>query len=213
MALRIEDYAMIGDCETAALIGNDGSVDWLCFPRFDSPACFAALLGTEDNGRWQICPVVKPSSVQRQYRRGTLILETEFRTESGVVTLIDFMPPRTKTPDFIRIVEGKRGEVPMRMDLTIRFDYSSIVPWVRRSDDGISAIAGPDTLHLHTTVPVRGENMHSLAEFTVKEGQRVPFTLTWHASHEDEPPKSDPFESARSTEEWWRDWSGRCTYD
>jgi GH15 family glucan-1,4-alpha-glucosidase len=213
MALAIEDYAMIGDCETAALVGRDGSVDWLCLPRFDSPACFAAILGTEDNGRWLIQPACEIWDVRRRYRNGTLILETEFRNGSGVATLIDFMAPRTKAPDIIRIVEGKRGEVPMRMVLTIRFDYGSIVPWVRRTEDGIYAIAGPDTLYLHTQVPAHGQNMHTVAEFTVKEGQRVPFSLTWYPSHLEEPSRVDPFESLEHTEQWWREWSSRCRYD
>jgi len=212
MALRIEDYAMIGDCETAALVGRDGSVDWLCFPRFDSPACFAALLGTADNGRWLIQPAGDIQEVRRRYRPGTLILETEFRTGSGVATLTDFMPPRTKAPDVVRVVEGKRGEVAMRMDLTIRFDYGSIVPWVRRTSDGIYVIAGPDTVSLHTPVPLHGQNMHTVAEYSVKEGQRVPFTLTWHPSHLEEPPFEDPFENLEHTEHWWREWSSRCTY-
>lgn len=213
MALRIEDYAIIGDCETAALVGRDGSVDWLCFPRFDSPACFAALLGTADNGRWLIQPASDIHEVRRRYRPGTLILETEFRTGSGVVTLTDFMPPRTKAPDVVRVVEGKRGEVSMRMDLTIRFDYGSTVPWVRRTSDGIHAIAGPDRVSLHTPVPLHGQNMHTVAEYSVKEGQRVPFTLTWYPSHLEEPPLEDPFENLEHTEHWWREWSSRCRYD
>src|SRR2546426_1158417 len=139
MALRIEDYALIGDCHTAALVGRDGSIDWLCLPRFDSGACFAALLGTPDNGRWLIAPAGDVRAVRRRYRDRTLILETEFETEDGVVTLIDCMPPRSKTPHVVRIVEGKRGRVAMHMQLIIRFDYGSIVPWVRRTPAGISA--------------------------------------------------------------------------
>ena len=142
MACRIEDYALIGDCETAALVGRDGSVDWLSFPRFDSPACFAALLGTPDHGRWLLAPASGIQRVKRQYRTGTLILETEWYTETGAVKLIDFMPPRTRTPELIRIVEGLHGHVPMEMDLGIRFDYGSVVPWVRRLEGGIRATAG-----------------------------------------------------------------------
>ena len=212
MSLRIEDYAMIGDCETVALVGSNGSVDWLCFPRFDSPACFAALLGTPENGHWQIAPAGDIRQVRRQYREGTLILETEFRTESGLVSLIDFMPPRTKAADVMRIVHCKEGQVPMRMKLTIRFDYGSVVPWVRGTEEGLYATAGPDTLYLHTPVSCRGENMHTVADFVVSAGESVPFTLTWYHSHLDEPAPKDPLQSLEETEEWWSEWSGRCTY-
>ena len=213
MPTRIEDYAIIGDCHTVALVSRAGSIDWLCFPRFDSGACFAALLGTPEHGRWQIAPQGDVRTVQRRYRDGTLVLETEFHTDSGVVALIDCMPPRTIAPDVIRIVEGRGGQVAMKMELVIRFDYGSIVPWVRNTGHGISAIAGPDAMHMHTGVPTHGENFHTVAEFTVAAGQRVPFTLTWHPSHEDPPKEKDPFTSLRDTEQWWRKWSGRCTYD
>ena len=158
MALRIEDYALIGDCQTAALVGRDGSIDWLCLPYFSSGACFAALLGTADHGRWRIAPV-KPASTKRKYRDETLILETEFETPDGAVTLIDGMPPRSGEPDLVRIVEGRRGTVRMRMELTIRPDYGSIVPWVRRTERGIRAIAGPDSYLLDSDVPLHGENL------------------------------------------------------
>ena len=177
-ALRIEDYALIGDCQTAALVGQDGSIDWLCLPRFDSGACFAALLGTPDNGRWLIAPRVDVTAVRRQYRDDTLVLETEFETADGVVAVIDFMPSRDQDPNLVRIVEGRRGTVRMRSELVVRFDYGSIVPWVRRNDCGISAIAGPDAVTLLTPVPLRGEDLTTVAEFDVEAGQRVPFTLS-----------------------------------
>jgi GH15 family glucan-1,4-alpha-glucosidase len=170
MPSRIEEYALIGDCETAALVGRDGSIDWLCFPRFDSGACFAALLGTPEHGRWQLAPAENIRHVRRRYREGTLILETEYETESGVVTLIDWMPLRTATPDVIRLVVGKRGQVRMRMELVIRFDYGRIVPWVRRTDRGLRAVAGPDTLYCRTDIELRGEDLRTVADFTIAGG-------------------------------------------
>ncbi|HZU36095.1 MAG TPA: trehalase-like domain-containing protein, partial [Gemmataceae bacterium] len=177
MPLRIEDYALIGDCETAALVGKDGSIDWLCLPRFDSGACFAALLGKPDNGRWLLAPASEPRAVRRRYRPNTLVLETEFETAEGVVTIVDCMPIRTRNPVVVRVVEGKRGQVPMRLELIMRFDYGSIVPWVRRTDQGIRAVAGPDSLRLHAPIPLHGENLTTVADFTVAEGQRLPFVL------------------------------------
>lgn len=212
MASRIEDYALIGDCETAALVARDGSIDWLCFPRFDSAACFAALLGSRDNGRWQIAPAGEVKSVKRRYREHTLIVETEFETDTGSVRLIDFMPPRDDVPDVVRIVEGLAGSVPMHMDLTIRFDYGSIVPWVRRSDGGLHAIAGPDSLHLHTDLEVHGQNQHSVAEFEVSAGDRRYCILRWQQSHLPEPVHEDPEESLQIAEQFWKDWTGRCSY-
>jgi GH15 family glucan-1,4-alpha-glucosidase len=182
MTLRIEDYALIGDCETAALVGRDGSIDWPCVPRFDSPACFAALLGTPEHRRWLLAPASPVLAVRRQYRPGTLVLETEFETDAGVVVLIDCMPVRAHTPYLIRVVEGKRGAVPMRLELVIRLDYGSLVPWVRRTEDGLQAVGGSNALRLRAPVPLRGEAFRTVAEFTVHEGQRVPFTLTWHPS-------------------------------
>src|SRR3954463_6136004 len=158
MAQRIEDYAMIGDCRTAALVGRDGSIDWLCVPRFDSGACFAALLGEPGNGRWALGPAGKEHSSRRHYRDDTLILETEYETAEGAATVIDFMPVRDDEPNLVRIVEGKRGKVVFRTELIIRFDYGSVMPWVQRTDHGIRAIAGPDTLWVHTDVPLRGED-------------------------------------------------------
>ncbi|HEX8523678.1 MAG TPA: glycoside hydrolase family 15 protein [Tepidisphaeraceae bacterium] len=214
MSLRIEDYALIGDCQTAALVGTNGSIDWLCFPRFDSGACFAALLGHKDNGRWLLAPEGEIRSVRRRYRGDSLILETHYETEDGAVTVIDFMPPRTKDPDLCRIVVGTRGIVRMKMELTIRFDYGWVVPWVRKLEArrGMRATAGPDTLYCRTHIPLHGKNMHTVAEFQVAEGQRIPFRLTWHPTHEPEPVERDPEEELRETETWWKDWSSRCTY-
>ncbi|MGB2622383.1 MAG: glycoside hydrolase family 15 protein [Candidatus Acidiferrum sp.] len=212
MSLPIEDYAMIGDCHTAALVSKGGSIDWLCVPWFDSGACFAALVGTAENGHWTIAPAEPIRSVRRRYREGTLILETEFETESGRVTLIDCMGPRRVRPHVLRMVVGTSGQVPMNLELVIRFDYGSVVPWVRDGDGGISAIAGPDRVALRTEVPLRGENFKTLATFTVKEGERVPFELTWHPSYVDEPVELDVEQAIQETEDWWKEWSGRCTY-
>ena len=212
MASRIEDYALIGDCESAALIARDGSIDWLCFPRFDSGACFASLVGKPENGRWQICPDAPVKSIRRKYRDGTLILETEYECETGTVAIIDFMPPRTTVPDIIRIVEGRRGEVPMRMELIIRFDYGWIVPWVRRIDGGIRATAGPDTMYCRSAVEMHGEDLRTVACFTVSQGQRVPFNLTWTPTYTPQPEAEDAEESLHQTEAWWTEWSNRCTY-
>lgn len=212
MASRIEDYALLGDCQTAALVSRDGSVDWLCFPRFDSPACFAALLGTPEHGRWLLTPAIPPRSIRRRYRGDTLVLETDYETDAGAVTVIDCMPERSEELDLVRIVVGRRGEVPMRMELILRFDYGSIVPWVTHTDHGIRAIAGPDMLHLHTDVALHAEDHRTGANFTVGEGQRVPFVLMWHQSHLPAPPSIDPEETVRETEAWWREWSARCTY-
>src|SRR5262249_34029625 len=167
MSSRIEDYAIIGDCQTAALVSRDGSIDWLCFPRFDSPACFAALLGTPDNGRWLLAPNEEIRECRRHYREDTLILETDYTTENGEATVIDFMPIRTERPDLVRTVVGKRGQVAMRTELVIRFDYGSLIPWVRKEDHGIVAIAGPDKLHVRSDVPLHGENFKTVSEFTV----------------------------------------------
>jgi GH15 family glucan-1,4-alpha-glucosidase len=213
MPLRIEDYAIIGDCQTAALVGCNGSVDWLCLPRFDSPACFAALLGTPKHGRWRLAPAANVRRVTRRYREGTLILETNFETDQGEVTVTDFMPPRSTEPDLVRIVEGKKGQVAMHLELVIRFDYGSIVPWVRRTAEGVRAVGGPDTLRLQTEVPLRGENLTTAADFTVSPGERVPFVLMWHPSHEPAPAHVDPEETLQHTERWWRAWSDRCTYE
>jgi GH15 family glucan-1,4-alpha-glucosidase len=213
MACRIEDYALIGDCHTAALVGRDGSIDWLCFPRFDSGACFAALLGTPEHGRWLLAPQGEVRRTTRRYRDNTLVLETDFETDDGAVTVVDTMPPRSEEPDLVRLVVGRRGKVPMRMELVIRFDYGSFVPWVRRVKRGMRAIAGPDALLLHTPVQLRGEDLKTVAEFTVAEGEQVPFTLMWYPSHEDEPAPIDAAKTVRQTEGWWTRWADRCTYE
>lgn len=212
MPSPIEDYALIGDCETAALVSRYGSVDWLCFPRFDSGACFAALLGTPEHGRWLLTPVGDIRHIQRRYWKDTLILETEYETDTGLVTLTDWMPPRTAAPDVVRLVEGKRGQVPMRMELILRFDYGTIIPWVRRTDRGIRATAGPDTVYCHTDVKLHGENMHTVADFTVAAGQQVPFSLTWTPTYQPHPEQKAAEQSLNGTATWWQAWSERCTY-
>jgi GH15 family glucan-1,4-alpha-glucosidase len=214
VAQRIEDYGLIGDLQSGGLVGRSGSIDWLCFPRFDSGACFAALLGTEESGRWLIAPHAEVSAVRQRYRGDTLILETEFETDRGALRLIDFMPPRGTAPDVVRIVEGVRGRVPCWMELIIRFDYGSIVPWVQRIDpDTRIAIGGPDALCFRTAVESRGENLTTVAEFTVSEGERIPFVITWFPSHLDPPEAIDPEQALRDTETFWIEWSSRCAYD
>ena len=211
--MRIEDYGLIGDLQTAALVGLNGSIDWLCFPRFDSGACFSALLGDEWDGRWLLAPDCKIHRVERCYRDRTLVHELEFHTEAGVVRVIDFMPPRGQEPDVVRIVEGVEGSVPLRMELVIRFEYGSIVPWVRRAaDDMRIAVAGPDALALRTPVPMRGENLRTVAEFTVEPGEREPFVLTWYPSHQETPPAIDPESSLEETCTFWREWLGERSY-
>jgi GH15 family glucan-1,4-alpha-glucosidase len=212
MAAPIEDYALIGDTHTAALVSRAGSIDWLCLPRFDSPACFAALLGDRGNGRWLLAPAGTVREVRRRYQGDTLVLETEYRTDEGVVRVVDCMPPRQSDPDVARVVEGVSGRVPMRMELTIRFDYGSIVPWVRREGGALHAIAGPDSVWLRTPVRVRGENLSTMADFTVAEGERVPFMLTWHASHRPAPRRFDPVKALDDTEAWWGEWASGIDY-
>jgi GH15 family glucan-1,4-alpha-glucosidase len=213
MAARIEDYALLGDCQTAALVARDGSVDWLCVPRFDSGACFAALLGTPEHGRWLLAPAAPVKHSRRQYREGTLVLETEYEVEGGTVTVVDAMPPRSEVPDMIRMVVGTGGRVPMRMQLVIRFDYGAVVPWVRRMDGGIRAVAGPDTLLLRTPVELRGQGLTTVAEFTVSAGERVPFVLSWCPSHAPLPEPIDAEAVLDDTQRWWENWSARCTYE
>ena len=213
MALRIEDYALIGDTQSAALVGKDGSIDWLCLPRFDSGACFAALLGTREHGRWLLTPEAPVRRTRRGYRGDSLVLETELHTDDGVVRLVDGMPIRTRWPDLVRLVEGVKGRVRMRMELIIRFDYGSIVPWVRHSGKGaLLAVGGPDALELLSPVPTRGEGLATVASFEVAAGERLPFLLTWHPSHEDPPLPSDPVRELVETERYWQRWSERCTY-
>jgi GH15 family glucan-1,4-alpha-glucosidase len=212
MAAPIEDYALIGDTHTAGLVSREGSIDWLCLPRFDSPACFAALLGDRSNGRWLLAPAGGVQEVRRRYQGDSLVLETEYRTDDGVVRVIDCMPPRHRDPDVARVVEGIKGRVRVRMDLTIRFDYGSIVPWVRHEDGALHAVAGPDSVWLRTPVPVWGENWTTLADFTVAEGERVPFMLTWHASHRPAPRRIDPVQALGDTEAWWGEWASGIDY-
>jgi GH15 family glucan-1,4-alpha-glucosidase len=210
---RIEDYGLVGDTHTAALIGRDGSVDWLCLPRFDSGACFAALLGDERHGRWLLAPAGGVRRISRRYRSGTLVLETDFETEEGTVRVVDCMPPRQKHPNLVRIVQGLAGRVPMRMQLVVRFEYGSIVPWVSHRGRLLSAVAGPDALTLRSPVETRGENLTTVAEFAVGAGQTMPFVLTWHASYQRAPRTIDAHRALAETEEWWREWSSRCSYE
>ena len=192
MALRIEDYALIGDCHSAALVGRDGSIDWLCWPRFDSGACFASILGTPEHGRWLLAPAparaggAEPLAIGRAYHGDTLILQSVFRTGTGAVAVVDFMPVRDGTPQLVRVVRGLRGTVDMRMELVLRFDYGLIVPWVRKLEDGsgIRAVGGPDMVVLRAPVPMEGEDLKTVARFTVKQGQRMPFVLSYAPSHQ-----------------------------
>ncbi|SFK07554.1 Glucoamylase (glucan-1,4-alpha-glucosidase), GH15 family [Amycolatopsis sacchari] len=212
MAL-IEDYALLGDLHTAALVSRDGAVDWLCLPRFDSPACFAALLDDEKAGSWRLAPASGGPATRRGYRGDTLVLSSEWDTPEGTVRVLDFMPPRGEAPDVVRIVEGVSGRVPMRMSLRLRFDYGSIVPWVRRQDGGLATVAGPDAVWLRTPVPLHGDDSATTAEFTVAEGERVPFVLTHRESHLPHPKVADPEESLRDTERFWTEWISRCRYE
>ncbi len=213
MPLPIEDYALIGDCHTAALVGRDGSIDWLCLPRFDADACFAALLGGPEQGRWLIAPAAADlTRTRRSYRDGTLILETVFETDDGAARLIDCMPLSSERWDVVRIVEGLRGSVAMRMELIIRFGYGAIVPWVRQPDGTLLATAGPDTLELHTRIATRGEQLHTVADFDLHAGERVPFVLNYRPSHELAQPAIDPEAMLQRTEEAWRAWSARGSY-
>jgi GH15 family glucan-1,4-alpha-glucosidase len=213
MALLIEDYALLGDTQSAALVGRDGSIDWLCLPRFDSGAVFAALLGTEQHGRWLIAPAGEVTAVRRRYRGESLVLETEFETAEGTVRLLDFMPPRGEAPDVVRIAEGVSGRVPMRMELRLRFDYGRVVPWVRRDDGAIVAVAGPDSCWLRTPVETHGEDLATVAEFLLEPGDRMPFVLTWRESHQPAPEPVHPDRALRETENYWRQWLEQCTYD
>ncbi|MFE3326219.1 glycoside hydrolase family 15 protein [Streptomyces sp. NPDC059176] len=219
MTQRIEDYALIGDLQTAGLVGKNGSIDWLCLPRFDSGACFTALLGTEDNGHWRIAPKGAGNCTRRSYLPGTLVLESVWETRTGTVKVIDFMPQRDTAPDVVRIVEGVSGTVDMLATLRLRFDYGSIVPWMRRAEGHRVAVAGPDSVWLRIespeAVPVKtwGQQFSTCSSFTVGEGDAVAFVLTWHPSHRPRPRLIDPFEALRHSVEDWTEWSGRCTYD
>jgi GH15 family glucan-1,4-alpha-glucosidase len=214
MPLRIEDYALIGDCQTAALVGKDGSIDWLCLPRFDSAACFAALLGGPEHGRWLLAPRVPVKRVTRAYRDGSLILDTTFQTDDAEVVVTDCMPLRDSLPHIVRSVRGVRGRMPMRTELVVRFDYGSIVPWVRKArGGGIRAIAGPDSIVLQSDVPLRGENLTTVAEFDVAQGDVVSMVLTWHPSHAREPHEVDGAAIIERTERAWEAWSAKNTYE
>jgi GH15 family glucan-1,4-alpha-glucosidase len=215
VSCRIEDYGLIGDCETAALVGRDGSIDWLCWPAFDSDACFAALLGTHKHGRWLIAPADEITKTSRRYRDNTLILETRFETEGGVVELIDFMPPRGNASDVVRLVRGVSGRVKLRMQLVIRFGFGTDIPWVRKNADGpdLLAICGPDMTVLRTPVETRGEDLTTVADFWVGEGETVPFVLTYGPSHLPVPAPIDPLVALQETETFWSEWSSRCTYE
>ncbi len=208
----LEDYALLGDTESAALVSAHGSIDWLCFPRFDSPACFSALLGTPDHGRWLLAPSDGRRSTRRAYRDGGLVLETHYETEGGAVSVVDCMPPRDGLPDLVRVVRGDAGRVEMRMELVIRFDYGHIIPWVRRVEGRTVALGGPDGLVLTTPVPVHGEELRTLATFVVSEGDEVPFDLTWFPSHQPVPAAIDPLAAVEEADQWWRAWAGQLTY-
>ncbi len=219
MASRIEDYALLGDCQSAALVSSSGSIDWLCLPRFDSDACFAALIGTEENGFWRIAPVSPVRRVRRAYREGSLALETEMTTDEGTILLIDFMAVGEPAADLVRIVVGKHGTVPMRMELVLRAGYGRTVPWVQRLDDdkhvGIQAIAGPDRFRLTTTpaAPLHGKDLRTLADFVVRAGDRVPFVFDWTPSHLPPPPQVDPDEAFERCEKFWSTWTSKATIE
>jgi len=211
---KIEDYGLIGDCETAALVGRDGSIDWLCWPGFDSDACFAALLGTHRNGRWLIEPAEQVTKSSRRYWDNTLILETRFETANGVAALIDFMPPRGNASDIVRLVRGVTGTVKLQMQLVIRFGFGVDVPWVRRTpDDALLAISGPDMIVLRTPIETRGEDLTTVANFEVSEGETIPFVLTYGPSHLPLPKPINPAKALQDTEDFWTEWCSRCTYD
>ncbi|MFJ4903194.1 glycoside hydrolase family 15 protein [Streptomyces sp. NPDC088727] len=214
MTPLIEDYALIGDLQTAALVGKNGSVDWLCLPRFDSGACFAALLGDEDNGHWRIAPQGADTCTRRAYAGESLVLETFWETRTGTVKVIDFMPQRDAAPDVMRIIEGVSGTVDMTSVLRLRFDFGSVVPWVRRSEGHRVAVAGPDSAWLRSDPPVKtwGQQFSTCSSFTVSAGEKVAFVLTWHPSHSPRPELVDPFEALENTLADWAEWSARCKY-
>src|SRR5580658_8554489 len=212
MAAKIEDYALIGDCETAALVDKNGSIDWLCWPNFSSEACFAALLGTEENGFWKISPAEGEWKSTRRYREHTLILETTFENAGGAVRLVDFMPIRERNSDIVRLVQCTRGKMKMCMELSLRFDYGRTIPWVTHIRDGVRAVAGPNLVILHASVPVRGENLKTVAEFNLRKGQSAKFTLTYGPSHRPEPKRINPVQALKDTLGFWRNWRARHKY-
>lgn len=213
MPLPVEDYALLSDTQSAALVGKDGSIDWLTFPRFDSAACFAALLGTPEHGRWLMAPAGGIKRVTRRYLPGTMVLETVFECETGIVALTDCMPVRDHMLDLVRLVECRSGSVDMRTHLVVRMDYGSIVPWVRRVNAGVSMVAGPDALLLRSPIQLRGQGLSTVGEFRVQAGDRVPFHLSWHPSHERPRPAASVERSLATTIEWWERWSARSTHD
>jgi GH15 family glucan-1,4-alpha-glucosidase len=216
MSLRIEDYAVIGDLHTAAIVGRDGSIDWLCLPHFDSPSCFSKLLGDENHGFWQLAPAGGEKAInatRRGYRQDSLVLETEFETKTGVVRITDCMPVRDTHPHLIRLVEGVSGSVDMHMELAVRFDYGEVLPWATSTDGLVRMIAGPDAVALWHQVDTEGQDFRTVSDFTVQEGQRFPFTLVWFPSHEDPPPPLDAFYAISLTDAYWQEWSSRCTYE
>ncbi len=208
---RIEDYALLGDLQTAALVSSSGSIDWLCLPRFDSPACFAALLDTQDAGHWILAPAGAGACTRRRYVKDTLVLETEWAAGGATVRVIDFMPPRGHAPDVVRIVEGVHGTVQMHSELRLRFGYGCVVPWVRHHADRVEAVAGPDRVWLRTPAPTRGQDLSTVSDFTVRAGDRVPFVLTWNPSHEPAPKPVDAEDALTDTVRFWTDWSSRGT--
>jgi GH15 family glucan-1,4-alpha-glucosidase len=214
MSRPLEDYGIIGNMISAALIGADGSIDWLCLPRFDSPACFAALLGSAENGRWLLAPADEIRHAHQAYVADTAVLQTHFETAGGAVTVTDFMPRSLdeERVDVVRMVRGERGEVSMRMELQLRFNYGEIIPWVRRRDYGLNAVAGPNAIELHTRVALEGRNMTTYAAFTVREGETVPFTMSYHPSHKHPHFVPDRNESLESTISWWREWTKHCSF-
>ncbi len=213
MAGLIEDYALLGDLQTAALVGRDGSIDWLCLPHFDSPACFAALLGGDEHGLWRLAPAAGGNATRRAYRGDTLVLESVWETPEGSVRVVDCMPPRDEAPDVVRVVEGISGRVRMHGELRLRFDYGRVVPWVRRVDGQLVGVAGPDSAWLSTPAPLQGRDMATHSEFSVAAGERVPFVLTWHPSWQRPPKPVDPYQAVDDTEAFWAEWMSRATYD
>jgi GH15 family glucan-1,4-alpha-glucosidase len=211
--VRIEDYGLIGDTQTAALVSREGSIDWLCFPRFDSAACFAALLGGPEHGRWSLRPAGDVVAVTRSYRGDTLVLDTELTTATGRVRVTDCMPVRGRYPDIVRVVEGLDGEVDMHMQLVIRFDYGSVIPWVRSREGRLTAVAGPEALQLRTPVKTEGHGLTTVADFTVRRGEKVPFVLTWYSSVDPTPADVDAFDVVEDTVAWWEQWIRTCTYE
>ncbi|MHB8438995.1 MAG: glycoside hydrolase family 15 protein [Acidimicrobiales bacterium] len=213
MGLRIEDYAFIGDTHTAALVGCDGSIDWLCLPRFDSEACMAKLLGDERHGYWKLAPSIDVSATRRRYVGDSLVLETEFETAQGSVLVTDCMPIREEHPQIVRLVKGLDGQVPMRMTLSMRLGYGSAIPWVRNVDGMLCAVAGPNGLALWTPVATEGRDLTTVAEFTVKAGEHIPFVLVWYPSHTEPPRPVDARYAIKATARRWEEWAAECTYD